>query len=138
VDAPPWNVTVLVFGAAYQSHFMTISGWLQGVLDQAASLAASVGSDSSVGGGVFLIDDETGTQASKTSAVAWASANGLDNVLYEASPSRPIAMSWNLYYQSKTKLYLIGPDMTIEWVADSGHTDSDRLYEKIEDLILDR
>ena len=138
LDAPPWNVTVLVFGASYQSHFMTISGWLQDVLDQANSLAASVGSDSSVGGGVFLIDDATGSQASKETAAAWASANGLDTVLYESSPARPIAMSWNLYYQSKAKLYLIGPDMTIEWVADTGHTDSDRLYEKIEDLILSR
>jgi hypothetical protein len=138
LEPPPWNATVLVFGAAYNDHFVTISGWLQAILDQANTLASSQGTAFSVSGAVFLIDDSDGVQADKDAAAAWASANGLGTVLYESSPSRPITTSWHLYYQSKTKIFLIGPDMGIKWVADSGHTNSDRLYEKIEDMILQR
>ena len=138
LEPPPWNATVLVFGAAYNDHFVSISGWLQAILDQANTLASSQGAAFSVSGAVFLIDDSDGVQADKGAAAAWASANGLGTVLYESSPSRPITTAWHLYYQSKTKIFLIGPDMDIKWVADSGHTNSDRLYEKIEDLILQR
>ncbi len=138
VEPPPWNATVLVFGAAYNDHFVSISGWLQDIVEQADSLASSQGASFGVSGAVFLIDDADGVQADKDAAAAWATANGLGTVLYEASPSRPITTSWHLYYQSKTKIYLMGPDMEIKWVADSGHTNSDRLYEKIEDLILQR
>ncbi len=138
VDPPPWNVTVLVFGAAYEPNFQTISGWLTEVIDTNAALADSVSAEFSVKGAVFLTYDESGVIADVDAASAWAAANDLSNVLYESSPSQPIATAWALYSASKPRIYLIGTDMTVEWVADDGHTTSSRLDGKIRDLVLAR
>ena len=117
------SVVLLTFGDATDPHFQEISSWQQALADEWGIVTAAM-----------LMTNEVQTQASVQDAAEWASANGLDTVLYRPLDGSVSTASWSPY---PPVTYVIDQEMVIEW-TNQGNSEEGQVEDQIKDLVLGR
>ncbi len=108
----------IVIGNGWDSHFVGAAGWLQDVGEARGATVA-----------MAMMEDQNQVTATQSSAQAWASAYGLDTVLYDPDD----VITDDGWASGTTKTYILNSDLEIQSII-TGFVGESQLDDKLKAL----